>query len=114
VKEATGRSSSTLNAGYGYLSWLDHKGTLASPFAATSVKAAKNQANESGLIVPGAPADLYWALGLGNQLIQVDRASKTVVVRLGSAVRDPKPPTFGPAEASKVVTEAVKQNGAAR
>jgi hypothetical protein len=50
---------------------------------------------------------MYWALGLGNQVIQVDPDTKTVVVRLGSAEPLPRPPTFGPAEASKVVTKAV-------
>jgi hypothetical protein len=50
---------------------------------------------------------MFWALGLGNQLVQVDPGSRTVVVRLGTAEPRPKPPTFGPAEASKVVTEAV-------
>ena len=34
-------------------------------------------------IAPGAPSSMYWALGLGNQIVQVDPDSKTVVVRLG-------------------------------
>jgi hypothetical protein len=50
---------------------------------------------------------MYWALGLGDQLIQVDPRTRTVVVRLGTANPLGVPPTFGPAEASKVVTEAV-------
>ena len=50
---------------------------------------------------------MYWALGLGNQLIQVDPGTKTVVVRLGTADPLTAPPTFGPAEASRVVSEAV-------
>ena len=108
VEHATGRSSSSLNAGYGYLWWLNHRGTLASPFAATSLNGAKKQGKRpASQIVPGAPRDLYWALGLGNQVIQVDPGTKTVVVRLGSAEPVPRPPTFGPAEASKVVTKAV-------
>jgi CubicO group peptidase (beta-lactamase class C family) len=108
VEQATGRSSSSLNAGYGYLWWLNHKGRLASPVAATSLNGAKKQAKRpASQIVPGAPRDLYWALGLGNQVIQVDPGTKTVVVRLGSPEPLPRPPTFGPAEASKVVTKAV-------
>ena len=51
---------------------------------------------------------MYWALGLGNQLIQVDPGSRTVVVRLGAGAARPQPPTFGPPEASRVVTEAVR------
>jgi len=108
VEQATGRSSSSLNAGYGFLWWLNHKGRLASPVAATSLNGAKKQAKQpASQIVPGAPRDMYWALGLGNQLIQVDPGTRTVVVRLGSAEPLPRPPTFGPAEASQVVTEAV-------
>ena len=60
-------------------------------------------------MVPGAPPDMFWALGLGNQVIQVDPGSRTVVVRLGTAEPTPRPPTFGPAEASRVVTEAVRR-----
>jgi CubicO group peptidase (beta-lactamase class C family) len=108
VERATGRSSSSLNSGYGYLWWINHKGRLASPLAATSLNGAKRHARQTASqIVPGAPRDLYWALGLGNQLIQVDPDTKTVVVRLGSSEPLPRPPTFGPAEASKVVTRAV-------
>lgn len=108
IEQATARSSSSLNAGYGYLWWINHKGRLASPFAATSLNGARKQSKQpASQIVPGAPRDMYWALGLGNQVIQVDPDTKTVVVRLGSAEPLPRPPTFGPAEASKVVTKAV-------
>jgi CubicO group peptidase (beta-lactamase class C family) len=109
VGQATAHSSTKLNAGYGYLWWLNHEGTLASPFTATSLTGAKDQKKAKGRIVKGAPSDLFWALGLGNQLVQVDPGTRTVVVRLGSAEPNPKPPTFGPAEASKVVTEAVER-----
>ena len=37
----------------------------------------------------------------------MDPGTDTVVVRLGTAELLPKPPTFGAAEASKVVTTAV-------
>ena len=50
---------------------------------------------KQGRIGPDAPHDMFWALGLGNQVIQVDPGSKTVVVRLGTAEAQPKPPTFG-------------------
>jgi len=107
VREATGPSSTKLNAAYGYLWWLNHEGVIGNPLAATSVAAARNPTTSHGRLVPGAPDDLFWALGLGNQLVQVDRASGTVVVRLGTGVPRPQPPTFGPAEASKVVTTAL-------
>jgi CubicO group peptidase (beta-lactamase class C family) len=100
VEQATGRSSTPLNAAYGYLWWLNRVGRLA-------FGSAGNQTTGRGQLVPGAPADMVWALGLGNQVIQIDPGSRTVVVRLGTAEAIPRPPTFGPAQASKVVTAAV-------
>jgi CubicO group peptidase (beta-lactamase class C family) len=105
VAQATGPSSTKLNAAYGYLWWLNHEGVIAGPLSATSLQDAMNPTTTHGRLVPAAPDSMYWALGLGNQLVQVDPGSDTVVVRLGSAQR-PKPPTFGPAEAS-AVTRAV-------
>ncbi len=107
VDAATGRASSKLNAGYGYLWWLNRPGVHADPLAAVSLDGARNPTEAHGQIAPGAPADMYWALGLGNQVVQVDPGTKTVVVRLGTAEPRPQPPTFGPAAASKVVTDAV-------
>jgi len=104
---ATGHASTPLNAAYGYLWWLNRPGTVAGPLSATDLGAAAHPRTVQGPLVHGAPQDLFWALGLGNQLVQVDPGSKTVVVRLGAAEARPKPPTFGPAAAAKVVTEAV-------
>ena len=108
VREATGAASTRLNAAYGLLWWLNRRGRIAGPLAATSVSGAADRQARTGRLVPGAPSDLYWALGLGNQLIQVDPGSRTVVVRLGTGESRPQPPTFGPREASRVVTEAVR------
>jgi CubicO group peptidase (beta-lactamase class C family) len=107
VREATGRPSTELNAAYGYLWWLNRRGVVGTPLATTSLEAARSPLTKRGRLVPGAPADMYWALGLGNQIVQVDPGTRTVVVRLGTADAFSQPPTFGPAEASKVVTEAV-------
>jgi CubicO group peptidase (beta-lactamase class C family) len=107
VDAATSRSSTPLNAAYGYLWWLNREGVVAGVTAATSLGSVEQGKIERGRMVPGAPAATYWALGLGNQLIQIDPASRTVVVRLGSAAVLPVPPTFGPGEASAVVTDAV-------
>jgi hypothetical protein len=110
AKQATGRSSTPLNAAYGYLWWLNQKGHIAAnPLVATSLADAANPQSQEGRLVPDAPADLFWALGLGNQILQVDPGSGTVVVRLGMAEARPQPPTFGPREASRVVTDAVKR-----
>jgi CubicO group peptidase (beta-lactamase class C family) len=105
VEQATARSSTRLNAGYGYLWWLNRKGVIGDVLAATSLQQARHA--KPGQLVPGAPSDMYWALGLGNQLIQIDPGSKTVVVRLGTADPLTAPPTFGPAQAARVVTQAV-------
>jgi CubicO group peptidase (beta-lactamase class C family) len=107
VAKATGASSTRMNAAYGYLWWLNRHGVLAGPLKPVTRQQAGDPATARGRLVPGAPARTYWAIGLGNQLIQVDPGTDTVVVRLGSAQFQPQPPTFGPAEASKVITTAV-------
>ncbi|MEN3534945.1 hypothetical protein AAH991_07520 [Microbispora sp. ZYX-F-249] len=47
---------------------------------------------------------MYWAIGFGGQIIQVDRGSDTVVVRLGRNVPGAR---YGPADTAKVVTMAL-------
>ena len=106
VQEATGKPSTTLVANYGYLWWLNHEGPLANPSIATDPTEPTGP-TLNGRVAPGAPDDMFWAIGAGNQIIQIDPGSKTVVVRLGTASPRPQPPTFGPVEASKVVTEAM-------
>ncbi|WP_238435801.1 MULTISPECIES: serine hydrolase [unclassified Frankia] len=107
LRAATGTSSTQLNAAYGYLWWLNHQGLVGNPLVATDLSQVGNQTSKQGRLVAGAPDDMFWAIGLGNQVVQVDPATDTVVVRLGTPDAIPKPPTFGPAEASRVVTEAI-------
>jgi beta-lactamase family protein len=107
VALSTGRSSTKLNAAYGYLWWLNHRGVQAGPLAPMTLSRAQSPQTPKRRLVPGAPDDLYWAIGLGNQIVQVDPSCHTVVVRLGVPRVAPSPPTFGPAEASEVVTQAV-------
>jgi CubicO group peptidase (beta-lactamase class C family) len=107
VRQATARSSTKLNAAYGYLWWLNRSGVIASVTAATTLQAIARGTTHVGRMVEGAPRSMYWALGLGDQLIQIDPGSQTVVVRLGSGVPLPIGPAFGPAEASRVVTQAL-------
>jgi CubicO group peptidase (beta-lactamase class C family) len=102
VKEATGRPSTKLNAAYGYLWWLNREGAIPSVTAATSLQQVEHA--RRGRLVPGAPDSMYWALGLGDQLIQIDPGSRTVVVRLGAATPNPLYRSFGPAAASKVAS----------
>jgi len=47
---------------------------------------------------------MYWARGLGGQVVQVDPGSDTVVVRLGPGDRSS---TYGQANTARVVTEAL-------
>lgn len=96
VRQATA-TSTKLNAGYGYLWWLNREGVRIAPPSSEQPTGTPAR----GRLVPAAPRSMFWAIGLGNQLIQVDPGSKTVVVRLGAGG------TFGPAVASKVVTDAV-------
>lgn len=107
VERATGRPSTKLNAAYGYLWWLNHPGTIIRPLS----QWIYDPGITTGPLFPSAPARMFWALGAGNQVIQVDPASDTVVVRLGILELLPQPPTFGQKEASTVVTEAVIDKG---
>ncbi|MBL7501739.1 serine hydrolase [Frankia sp. CNm7] len=107
LRAATATSSTELNAAYGYLWWLNHEGVIGNPRAATDLSQVDDQTAVRGQLVAAAPDDMFWAIGLGNQVVQVDPGSGTVVVRLGTPEVTPTPPTFGPAEASRVVTEAV-------
>ena len=107
VKDATGHSSTGTQRGVRVLVVAEPQGLIGSPLVATDLSKAQDPTTTKGQVVPGAPDDMFWALGLGNQIVQVDPGSQTVVVRLGTAEARPQPPTFGPAEAGKVVTGAL-------
>lgn len=107
VDDATGHSSQQGNAGYGYLWWLNRKGRIVDPVLAATGQAGAEVTN--GQMAPGAPADMYWAIGLGNQIIQVDPGSDTVVVRLGPARAPDGTPAFTQRDTADVVTQALKR-----
>jgi CubicO group peptidase (beta-lactamase class C family) len=102
VADAVGDSSQDLNAAYGFLWWLNRRGAVLDPSRATTAGEGGDQAD--GQMAPGAPEDMYWALGLGGQVISVDPGSETVVVRLAPSGGAGG---FGPTQAAKVVTEAL-------
>jgi CubicO group peptidase (beta-lactamase class C family) len=108
VEEATGHPSQDLTAGYGLLWWLNRRGPILGPLAATggAAEAADRQPAE-GQMVEGAPEDMYWALGLGGQVISIDPGSETVVVRLGPPRPPEGAPGYGPGEAARIVTDAL-------
>ena len=89
VEQATGRSSTPLNAAYGLLWWLNREGPIGSPRMATTGVA--DAAVADGQLVPGAPEDVFWALGLNNQIVTVIPSEGIVAVRMG-----PKPPAEAP------------------
>ena len=104
VDAAVGDSSQDMNAAYGLLWWLNRKGSIvADPLRAITADEAMRA--PPGQLVPGAPEDMYWALGLGGQVIQVDPGSDTVVVRLGP-VSQPRD-RYGPRQTARVVMEAL-------
>lgn len=105
VDEAVGRSSQDLNASYGYLWWLNRRGRVARDAQATTGDTA--EASREGQMVPGAPEDMFWALGMGNQIISVDPGSRTVVVRIGPVNVPPGSGRFTQKDAADVVTTAI-------
>jgi len=107
VEAATGRSSQKLNAAYGCLWWLNRKGPIASPLQPTTGEAGGDQ--KDGQLVPGAPEDMYFALGFGNQIISVDPGSDTVVVRLGPGRAPAGSGPFTQKDTAAVVTDALTE-----
>lgn len=102
IDAATGQASQDLNGAYGLLFWLNRKGVLGGPMSPT--RAESIEAAPSGQMVPGAPDDIVWALGLGSQIIQIHGETDTVVVRLGPATADSP---YSQTETARVVTDAV-------
>jgi len=82
VTASVGRSSTVHNASYGYLWWLNRPGALR---GATDAVDAQGQPLRpaTGQLAPFARADAFAALGFGGQVLLVDPASRTMVIRLG-------------------------------
>lgn len=108
VEDAVGRSSQELNAAYGLLWWVNRQGPLRDPVDSEDPTAPPG-VSKVGRLVPGAPADMYAALGFGGQVVLVDPGSGTVVVRLGTLGTGASPTAgaYSIANAAKVVTEAL-------
>jgi CubicO group peptidase (beta-lactamase class C family) len=69
-------SSQNVNISYGYLTWLNGKGTYMLPGL---------QSVFPGNLIPNAPADLYAALGKNDQKIYVVPSQNVVVIRMGNS-----------------------------
>jgi CubicO group peptidase (beta-lactamase class C family) len=104
VEQATGRSSTELNAAYGLLWWLNREGTIATPALATTGIDDGSGARR-GQLVPGAPDDAFWALGFRNQIVAVIPSEGIVAVRMGAA--PPPGAPFTQAELTVGVLDAV-------
>ncbi|MGH1563666.1 serine hydrolase domain-containing protein [Mumia sp. DW29H23] len=89
VAQAVGRSSSRLNAAYGLLWWVNRKGPVLGALAATGGNTADTGTGGVRRLAPGVPADAFWALGLGKQIVAVVPSEGLVAVRMGSAPQDP-------------------------
>ena len=99
VEEAT-TPSQDLNPSYGYLWWLNTSSDAGgSGDVATGAATMPRQQ-----MVPGVPDDVFFALGLGNQIVSVVPSEDIVAVRLGGA----KAEGFGQAELTRGVLDALK------
>lgn len=115
VETATSPSQE-LTSAYGRLFWLNERGPVAS--ALEELTLDDSTAAPDTQLVPDRPERLYWALGLGGQVIQMDPVTNTVVVRLGPpAVSDPTGAEgggYGPAATARVldaVEDPTGENG---
>ncbi len=106
VRSAVGGSSQKLNSAYGLLWWLNRRGPLRSaldddnPGSPPGVEGTRQ-------LAPGAPANLFAAMGFGGQVVLVDPTSDTVVVRLGGP-GDAASRQYNFKDAARVVTEALR------
>lgn len=69
-------SSQTLNPAYGYLTWLNGKGSYMIPSPDVQFTVNDNP-------LPNAPMDVFAALGKNGQIINVSPSQKLVVIRFG-------------------------------
>lgn len=103
MADSTGRSSQELNAAYGWLWWVNREGIVLGGDEASG-EADKGEVSQ---LVQGAPEDMFFALGLGGQMIAIDPGTDTVVVRLGEATYPDGTEKFERDDIVRVATEAV-------
>jgi CubicO group peptidase (beta-lactamase class C family) len=104
LREAT-TPATPFNAAHGLLWWLNAEGVVAD--TNDVVRAGDPPTGgRTGRFVDDAPGSLVWARGAGDQILQVDPATGTVLVRLSGDEPVPGAP-FGAAQASRLVTDGV-------
>ena len=84
VAQATSKSSTELNAAYGLLWWLNHKG----PVLGTSAAMGGGGEEPKERLAPRAPDNAFWAIGAGRQMISILPDEGIVAVRMGAAPLD--------------------------
>jgi CubicO group peptidase (beta-lactamase class C family) len=105
VEDSVAVSSTRHNAAYGLLWWINLPGPLR---GATDDVGPSGQplTRRQGQLAPGAPQDLYAALGLGGQVLLVDPGSRTMVVRLSKDLRTAN--SYGFTDAAEAVTSILR------
>lgn len=104
--DAATSPSNELNEAYGLLWWLNREGRRLSSALAISTDADEEVAY--GQQVPGAPESLVWALGLGDQILQIDPVTRTIVVRVGRGQALDEPNRFDERATARIVTTGVR------
>ena len=74
--QAMTNSSQMLNPAYGYLTWLNGKGSYMVPSPDLQITVNTDP-------MPNAPGELYAALGKNGQIINVVPSQKLIIIRLG-------------------------------
>jgi CubicO group peptidase (beta-lactamase class C family) len=104
VEEAIAPSQD-LNSGYGYLWWLSDSPDPAEEAGTDGAGDADTDTDTGdGPNAADPPVEMYWAQGLGGQVVQVHPESGTVVTRLGSRTFEGG---YGSGETARFVTEAL-------
>jgi CubicO group peptidase (beta-lactamase class C family) len=106
VKRSVGRSSTTHNAAYGYLWWLNRPGLLRGPTDAVDTQGQPVNP-VTGQLAAFAPADVVAALGFGGQVLVVDPSTRTLVVRLGHPAQ-PGEEAYSFVKAATVLSRALR------
>lgn len=83
VRRATRQRSQDLNHAYGWAWWGNRPGPMTSPLIATTGHGAPGTLQ--GPLLPGAPNDVFWALGFQGQIVAVVPSEGIVAVRMGAA-----------------------------
>ncbi len=91
VEQAT-RPSSSLNAAYGLLWWVNGKGRIVEVLRQAGYP--NDKPPYEGQLAPSVPDDAFWAYGYGDQYVAVVPSEGVVAVRLGARPATPDALTF--------------------